>query len=143
MEYGPQQLYLQDGGRSMSYNSNEDQFVAYINYVNGKQDLLELLKDKLKFPDYFGFNWDALNDCLADFTWLIQKKIIIVHNERPCLSDKDMGIYVGILVGEIHDWRKWKNGKIHQLEVVFPESCKDEVEMYIAQAKVEYGLCQS
>jgi len=34
-----------------------------------KGGFLRKVADALEFPDYFGMNWDALNDCLTDFSW--------------------------------------------------------------------------
>jgi RNAse (barnase) inhibitor barstar len=34
-----------------------------------KQEALERFQVALKFPDWFGGNWDALADCLADMSW--------------------------------------------------------------------------
>jgi len=38
--------------------------------VDGKRELLKRLAAALEFPDWFGYNWDALADCLADLSWL-------------------------------------------------------------------------
>jgi len=34
--------------------------------LRGKDDLMNALAEALKFPDYFGRNWDAVLDCLRD-----------------------------------------------------------------------------
>ncbi len=44
-------------------------------YLNGmeiksKDELLRRLSQVMKFPDYFGSNWDALEECLNDLSWL-------------------------------------------------------------------------
>lgn len=36
----------------------------------GKDDALARLAAALRFPDWFGGNWDALADSLADLSWL-------------------------------------------------------------------------
>ncbi|MCA9792322.1 MAG: barstar family protein [Candidatus Eremiobacteraeota bacterium] len=35
-----------------------------------KQELLEQLAEVFGFPEYFGYNWDALEECLGDLGWL-------------------------------------------------------------------------
>lgn len=35
-----------------------------------KHDFLGRMAGALRFPDWFGHNWDALADCLSDLEWL-------------------------------------------------------------------------
>lgn len=37
--------------------------------VRDKQGFLAVLAKELAFPAWFGYNWDALDDCLADMSW--------------------------------------------------------------------------
>ena len=37
--------------------------------VTDKAGLLALCRQELGFPETFGANWDALADCLQDFSW--------------------------------------------------------------------------
>lgn len=34
-----------------------------------KEEFLQLCADTFSFPDWFGYNWDALHDSLTDLTW--------------------------------------------------------------------------
>lgn len=37
--------------------------------LGDKASLLTALGQALHFPDYYGANWDALDECLADLSW--------------------------------------------------------------------------
>ena len=102
------------------YNPN-DAFVAHLSKVVDKEELLKQLRSKLNFPDYFGFNWDALFECLRDFYWIEQQKIILVHDDLPELIEKELKNYIDILIDSVQDW---KEGEDHSFEVVFPEQFK-------------------
>ncbi|MET8911666.1 MULTISPECIES: barstar family protein [Micromonospora] len=41
--------------------------------------------DALLFPGYFGWNWDALSDCLRDLNWLPADSYLIVVERAPLL----------------------------------------------------------
>ena len=84
-----------------------------------KADLLRALADRLKFPSYFGWNWDALDECLGDLSWLdAPGGIVLVHDHMP-LSDADQRhIYLGILKDA-----QAKNRT--PLRVVFPQHAAD------------------
>ena len=38
--------------------------------VADKESFLRSVARALQFPDYFGANWDAFNDCLTDLSWM-------------------------------------------------------------------------
>ena len=43
-----------------------------------KTCLLQRFADALSFPDWFGHNWDAFADCLADLDWLAASGHVII-----------------------------------------------------------------
>lgn len=97
--------------------------------TKSKEDLLEALAMAGSFPDYFGKNWDALRDCLCDFNWVTQRKIVIAHADLPLRGDDaDCRIYLNILRDAVSDWRRIRtqssfdqSGYIdHELRVQFP-----------------------
>ena len=59
--------------------------------LKNKEQLLKALKEGLCFPDYFGFNWDALQDCITDLSWLqgIIKVNVVIKNSSKLLNDEE------------------------------------------------------
>lgn len=49
-----------------------------------KPGLLRAIADALRFPEWFGCNWDALADCLGDLSWLPATGYVLIleHTER-------------------------------------------------------------
>ena len=65
----------------------------------------------LKFPDYFGHNWDALEECLADLEWLPAKGYVLLITDAECVlpdNEEDYETFLEILrdAGEA-----WGNGQ--------------------------------
>ncbi|MEX2173722.1 MAG: barstar family protein [Pirellulaceae bacterium] len=67
--------------------------------IRSKQKLLAILADKLRFPAYFGWNWDALEECLGDLSWLpVGQSVAIVHEALPFgAGGENRQIYLAIL----------------------------------------------
>jgi RNAse (barnase) inhibitor barstar len=102
-----------------------DAFVARLPLgIDAKRRLLSVLYERLAFPDYFGFNWDALSDCLRDLNWIGQKQIVILHDELPNLSEEDLRTYISILSDAAIDWNRSEE---HELEIIFPERVREIV----------------
>lgn len=92
--------------------------------ISSKKQLLDFLYEKLNLPGYFGFNWDALDECLRDFSWVESKRIILVHEDIPPMDSSELAIYLDVLSYCIEDWFTDDN---HELVVVFPKSAEDTV----------------
>ncbi len=111
-----------------SYRLSESFWIVVDNSVKSKEELLKELYNKLQLPDYFGFNWDALYDCLMDFHWINKKRIILIHEKLPLLSADELKIYLRILI-EATD--SWNNDEEHNFEVVFPKQLQKTVQQLI------------
>ena len=96
--------------------------------LTSRDQLFEVISNTLKFPEYFGFNWDALAECLQDFYWIREQLIVIIHSELPRISDESLGIYLNILLDSISCWGPQER---HKLEVVFPRSAAEKINLLI------------
>jgi RNAse (barnase) inhibitor barstar len=106
-------------------NNHEDYYFAFLEKeINNQEQLFRRLYDVLQLPGYFGFNWNALYDCLTDFHWIKNKSIILYHEELPKLTQEELKIYLDLLRDAVVDW---KDDDEHSLDVVFPPREKKRI----------------
>lgn len=48
--------------------------------LTDKHRLLAALGHALDFPDYYGENWDALEECLGDLSWRTGPVSMVIHH---------------------------------------------------------------
>ena len=75
--------------------------------VSEKDQLLERFASLLAFPQWFGHNWDALEDCLTDLSWRAgDRRVLLIEgfeNLRAHRPD-DFGVLVDILASSAQYW---------------------------------------
>ena len=94
--------------------------------IRSKQKLLAILATKLHFPRYFGWNWDALEECLRDLSWLpAAKPIVLVHEGLPFgAGGKNRSIYLEVLRAVLAHRQSSPGPK---LSAVFPTAAQPEL----------------
>ncbi|MFL5800700.1 MAG: barstar family protein [Roseiflexaceae bacterium] len=87
---------------------NREVFVGRIDEPNApiynKDSLLHALNRICNFPDYFGFNWDALVDCLWDFSWNPARGYILIYNHPENLDQSDLRVFMDIIRDTSTHW---------------------------------------
>jgi hypothetical protein len=65
-------------------DSNFQVFVINNESIHNDQDLLEAISSAMKLPEYFGNNWDALDESLSDFEEIHHAKgfILLIKNSK-------------------------------------------------------------
>jgi RNAse (barnase) inhibitor barstar len=93
--------------------------------------LLRALSEQLVFPAYFGFNWDALSDCMRDLHWLTNTRVVLLHADLPALPEPELRTYLEVLQQAVESWQP---GESHSLYVVFPSAVRQRVSQLISPA---------
>ena len=75
--------------------------------VSDKDQLLGQLASALAFPDWFGHNWDALEDCLTDLSWRAGGQHVLLIEGFETLRARrpdEFGVLVDILASSAQYW---------------------------------------
>jgi hypothetical protein len=103
---------LQDASRSGVYRAPRDDevvdavrgsglFLATIRFAE-KERLLKNLATALEFPQWFGQNWDALEDCLTDLSWRkADGHVLLFEGARP---GDELGVLIDVLRSGAEYW---------------------------------------
>ncbi len=93
--------------------------------IQNKGALLNAVSDALCFPDYFGGNWDALEECIRDLSWLPEGDVVLRHGDLPLSMDRSgASTYLSILKGAIEKWGATGRRRLH---VIFPPEVESVV----------------
>ena len=102
---------LQDPSRSGVYRVSRDAEVLDAAHSGGlsvrtlslrgvrtKDELLERIASELQFPDWFGNNWDALEDCFTEARGYFQ------FRDYESIGADDLGVLVDVLASSAEYW---------------------------------------
>jgi RNAse (barnase) inhibitor barstar len=68
----------------------------------------------LEFPDYFGHNWDALEECLADLEWLPAKGYIVLFTDAQLIlpdDEEEFATFLEVLSDAGEAWASGQAGR--------------------------------
>lgn len=75
--------------------------------LGGKQDLMAALAAALELPDWFGGNWDALDESLRDLSWLDASGHVLIVGGGEVLWRRNpelAGTLVSVWTGAAATW---------------------------------------
>jgi hypothetical protein len=90
--------------------------IVLLNNIESVDDIFSQLDQKLNLPEYFGFNWNALYDCLCDLHWVMAKDLLIIHTGIFKLPGADLEAYTQ-LANDVAD--SWLNDDHHRISFIF------------------------
>lgn len=70
-----------DGESSLALAAEQNGFIVFridLLKAQTKRDMLDIISKAMAFPEWFGHNWDALLDCLADLGWCPAEGYVVI-----------------------------------------------------------------
>lgn len=103
-----------------------------------KAELFNAYEVSLGFPDYFGANWDAFEECIRDLSWVPTRLIVLSHNGLPFADSPDLlAMYISILDSAT---KKWVTLMDHDIMIRFPRECENTIREILANASSDGKL---
>jgi RNAse (barnase) inhibitor barstar len=108
---------LQPGQRLESAVKSPEGFVRRV--IRGSKcrstaGLFTEVAEALEFPDYFGHNWDALEECLADLEWLPGKGYVLCFSNAESILPDDEEEFATFLEVMSDAGELWASGQAGQ-----------------------------
>jgi hypothetical protein len=83
-------------------------------YLDGKeicdkQSFLCQIAQVMRFPDYFGRNWDALDECITDLDWCVAERYVLIYDQSDVFAKAaptEWAIAYDILQSAVTYWQE-------------------------------------
>jgi hypothetical protein len=69
-----------------------------------ERPLFDAIGEALQFPDWFGRNWDALEDCLTDLSWRKAQGHVLLFESFA--QGDELGVLIDVLGAAAQFWRQ-------------------------------------
>lgn len=83
-------------------------WVLDANHMRTVDELFDIFASRLSFPEYFGHNWAALDECLADLDWIPLSPYVVVIKQSALLlrdeADSELRRFLDIIEGVAEGW---------------------------------------
>ena len=102
---GAAELALSDAAEGLAYPLHR----IDLSGVSDKAGFLDAIAKALKFPGWFGHNWDALSDCLCDLSWMPANGYVLVLEHADAFAagaPADFTTALSVLQGTADNWRE-------------------------------------
>ncbi len=57
--------------------------------ILSKETFLRKTAEAMKFPAYFGGNWDAFDECITDLTWCPAERYLLLYDHPDIFAQAD------------------------------------------------------
>jgi RNAse (barnase) inhibitor barstar len=57
--------------------------------ISSKETFLTKAAEVMKFPAYFGANWDAFDECITDLTWCPAEQYVLLYDRPDIFAQAD------------------------------------------------------
>ena len=110
-------LVLKAGQRAESVVKAPDGFVRRVirgSKCRSASGLFAEMAEALEFPDYFGHNWDALEECLADLEWLSGRGYVLLFTNAELIlpgDEEEFATFLEVLSDAGESWASGQGGQ--------------------------------
>jgi hypothetical protein len=70
--------------------------------IDAGTSVFDAMAAALDFPDWFGVNWDALEDCLSDLSWRKAEGHVLILRSYP--AGDELGVLTDVLRAAAQYW---------------------------------------
>jgi RNAse (barnase) inhibitor barstar len=80
--------------------------IIELDNIKNKRKLFKTFAEALHFPDYFGYNWDAFDECINDLSWIKADAYILILKNIKLLNIgySDTKILLDTLKDSANEW---------------------------------------
>ncbi len=112
-------------GENPAFSQPETYIAVIPAQMADKESLLAALGEALRFPAYFGKNYDAAWDCLRLLDGIDCKDVVLLHRDLPPLALREVAAYVALLRDAVVYWSEC--GDERSFAVWFPVECEKTI----------------
>jgi RNAse (barnase) inhibitor barstar len=105
------------------------------------KDLFNEVSAALQFPYYFGFNWDALDECVNDLDWMPESAYVLIftHLDQILAAEKDAEkLFLKVVHDSAQEWAQHQDKTFQVYFQCIPEKQAEVVDRLVA-ASIDFN----